>query len=153
MRRTEIRLSSHCWTFSVTFCTAFNTPNQWHVYDSISGANNYLMIDLAADEIRDVNAANIQISAALNKLDLDGVDWDQRAKLNLRLVDPNSRFVSCDRLHQFDSMTVLPEEVMLFAAVPFCHSWCSFCVFMLRSFCLEYWAVFSPVFRCVWDCI
>lgn len=91
------------------------------------------MIDLAADEMRDVNAANVQISAALNKLDLDGVDWDQRSKLNLRLVDPNSRFASCDRLNQFDSMTVLPEERMLFAAVPFCHSWCSFCVFMIHS--------------------
>lgn len=81
----RLRVSSHCLTFSVTLCTAFNAPNQWHVYDSIGGADNYLMIDLAADEIRDVNAANVQISAALNKLDLDGVDWDQRSKLNLNL--------------------------------------------------------------------
>lgn len=81
----RLRVSSHCLTFSVTFCTAFKTPNQWHVYDSIGGADNYLVIDLVADEIRDVNAANIQKSAALNKLDLDEVDWDQRSKLNLNL--------------------------------------------------------------------
>lgn len=71
------------------------------------------MIDLTADEIRDVIAANIQISAALNKLDLDGVDWDQRSKLNPRLVDPNSRFVSCDGFNQFDSMSCLRRECCL----------------------------------------
>lgn len=99
-----------------------NKSNQWQFLH----LTNYLIINLVlVDEMRNVNLANILAWATLNKA-MFGWGWLGSAvfKLNLRHAVPNLWFLKCGSLNQFDLITVLPEEIILFVAIPFWHRLC-----------------------------